>query len=117
MKPLAISSCSARAQAALAQAEAHVVEHRQPREQRVALEHHAAVGAGRLDAPAVEQHLAGGRPVEAGDDAQQRALAAARRAEDGDEVVLGDLEVGRAQRHGRRAAAPAPGSCASRRER
>ena len=50
---------------------------------------------GRLDAAAVEQHLAGGRLVEPGDDAQQRALAAARRAEDGDEVVLGDLQVGR----------------------
>ena len=62
---------------------------------------------GRLDAPAVEQHLAGGRLVEAGDDAQQRALAAARRAEDGDEVVLGDVEVGRLQRH-----VGAPPACA-----
>ena len=71
MKPLAIASCSARAQAALAQAEAHVVEHASAREERVALEHHAAVGARAFDAPAVEQHLAGGRLVEAGDDAQQ----------------------------------------------
>ena len=51
---------------------------------------------------AVEQHLARGRLVEAGDDAQQRGLAAARRAEDGDEVVVGDLEVGRLQRLRRR---------------
>jgi hypothetical protein len=46
-------------QAALAQAEAHVVQHRQPGEQRVALEHHAAVGARAVDAAAVELHLAG----------------------------------------------------------
>ena len=88
-------------QAALAQAEADVVQHRQPGEQRVALEHHAAVGAGAVDALAVEQHLAGGRVVQPGDDAQQRALAAAAGAEDGDEVVLGHVQVGGLQRQRR----------------
>ena len=105
MKPLATSQLLGARQAALAQAEADVLEHRQPGEERVALEHHAAVGARAFDAPAVEQHLAGGRLVEPGDDAQQRALAAARGAEDGDEVVLGHLQVGGLQRQRRRAPA------------
>ena len=43
--------------------------------------------------------------VEPGDDAQQRGLAAAGRAEDGDEVVVADREVGRLERAGRGAAA------------
>ena len=47
---------------------------------------------------------AGGGPVEPGDQAQQRRLAAARRAEDGDEVVVGDREVRRLERARRRAA-------------
>ncbi len=84
--------------AAFAQTEAHVVQHREPGEQRVALEHHAAVGARAADALAVEQHLAGGLMVQPRHDAQQRALAAAAGAEDGDEVVLGDVEVGGLQR-------------------
>ena len=46
-------------QVTLAQAEADVVTHREPGEQRVALKHHAAVGAGAVTiAFAVEQHLA-----------------------------------------------------------
>jgi hypothetical protein len=67
-------------QAALAQPEADVVEHGQPGEERVALEHHAAVGPGAVDAPAVEQHLARGGHIQPGDDAQQRALAATVRS-------------------------------------
>ena len=46
----------------------------------------SAPGPGHLP---VEQHLAGRGQVEPRDD-QQRALAAAGRPEDGDEVVLGD---------------------------
>ena len=57
-----------------------------------------AVGAGTGDRRAVEQHLAGARRVKPGDDAQQGGLAAARRAEDGDEVVLAHFEVDRHQR-------------------
>ena len=49
---------------------------------------------------AVELHLAGRGLVQARHDAQQRALAAAARAEDGDEVVFGNIEVGRLQRQG-----------------
>jgi hypothetical protein len=59
------------------------------------------------DALAVEQDLARGRRVQPGHDAQQRALAAAAGAEDGDEVVLGHVEVGGLQRLGRRGASPA----------
>ena len=47
---------------------------------------------------AVEQHLAVGRLVEPGDDAQQGRLAAAGRTEDGDEVVFLHVEVDRQQR-------------------
>ena len=40
-----------------------------------------------------------GRRVEPGHDAQQRRLAAARGAEDGDEIVVRHAELGRLQRH------------------
>ena len=87
--------------AALAQAEGDVLAHGQPGKQRVGLEHHAAVGARAGHLASVEHHASAGRAIEAGDDAQQRGLAAAGRAEDGDEVVVADREVGRLQRPGR----------------
>jgi hypothetical protein len=80
-----------------------VLVHRQrarPGEQRAALEHHAADSAGAVDAPAFEHELAAGLAVEPGDDAQQRVLAAAAGPEDGDEVVLGHVQVGGLQREG-----------------
>ena len=52
----------------------------------------------------VEHDAPAGRPVEPGDDPQQRGLSAARRAEDGDEVVVADAEIGRLQRPRRRIA-------------
>jgi len=52
--------------------EQDVLFYGQPGEERVRLEHHAAVRAGTLDRLAVEQDAPGGGPVEAGDDAQQR---------------------------------------------
>ena len=42
-----------------------------------------------------------GLPVQPGHDAQQRALAAAARAKDGDEVVLGHVQIGGLQRQRR----------------
>src|SRR5262249_13176894 len=69
--------------------------HREPREQRVGLEHHAAIAARPVDRPAVERHRAGRGLGEAGDDAQQGRLAAARGPEDADEVVVGDAEIDR----------------------
>src|SRR3954471_1756922 len=88
-------------------AKENVLADREPGEKRIGLEHHAAVGAGALDRLAVEQHAAGGRRIEPGDDAQQRRLAAARRAEDADEVVVLHLEVG-ALEGARRRPAPHP---------
>ena len=61
-----------RVHAALAQAEADVLRDRQPRKQRVALKHHAAIGAGPFHRRAVEQHASRRGRVQAGDDAQQR---------------------------------------------
>ena len=79
-----------------AQAEGHVVEHRHVPEQRVVLEHEADLAlahvlVGRV--LAVEQDAAVGRVLEAGDDAQQRRLAAARRAEQRDELAGRELEA------------------------
>ena len=63
---------------------------RLPRQQRVFLEHHAAIGAGPGHLAARHDDLARGRPVEAGDDAQEGRLAAARRADHRDEFVRPD---------------------------
>ena len=79
----------------------HVVGHAQVGEQRVGLEddavvalrrrQHRDVAPGQFDAP-------GGLRLQPGDDAQQRGLAAARRAQEADELALGDLQVDVAQR-------------------
>src|SRR5205085_6782578 len=69
-----------------------------PREERVALEDDAAVGPGPRDRRAVQQDPAGARRQEAADEIEQRALAAAARADDGDEFLAGDREVYRLQR-------------------
>jgi hypothetical protein len=90
----------------LAQAEADVLAHGQPGEEGVTLEDHAAVRARSADHHVVHQHLAGGGEVEPGDDPQQGGLAAAGRAEDGDEVVVGDFQ--RRPLQGHRLRLPAP---------
>ena len=95
--------------ASLAQSEGDVVGDGEPGKERVGLEHHAAIGARAGDGLAVEQHAARGGAVEAGNDAQQRRLAAAGGAEDGDEIVVGDAERDRLQRAGRLGAAPGRG--------
>ena len=87
-----------RAHAALAQAETDVLLHRQPRKERVALEHHAPVRAGAAHGRAFQQRLAFGGKVQPRNDAQQGGFAAAGRAEDGDEVVFAHLQVDGAQR-------------------
>ena len=89
---------------ALAQAERDVFAHGEPWEQRVRLKHHAAIRAWARDFVAVQDDAAAGRPVEPGDDPQQRGFSAAGRAEDGDEVVVADAESGRLQRPRRRVA-------------
>ena len=84
-------SSSARGRRSLArharelQRELDVAPHGQPREERGLLEHEAGALGADVDA-------AGRRLVETGDEVEQRALAAARRAEQADELALRDVE-------------------------
>src|SRR5690606_8505358 len=90
-----------RRNAAFAKPEGDVLANGEPRKQGIGLEHHATVGAGPLDFRAFQRDGAGGRTVEPGDDPQKRRLSAAGRAQNGDEVVLLDRQVGGLQRlHG-----------------
>ena len=77
-----------------AQRELDVAARAQPGEQRVLLEDDAAVAARPLHGPAVDLHDPRARLRQAGDDREQRALAAARGADERHELVLGDLQVG-----------------------
>jgi hypothetical protein len=73
-----------------AQAEGDVVEHGHVAEQRVVLEHEADLALAHMGAGgilAIEQHLARVGLFQPGDDAQQRRLAAARRAEQRDQFA------------------------------
>ena len=74
----------------------HVVAHRHVRKQRVVLEHHAEIalvrrGAG--DGLAVEQDLAGGGRLEAGQHHQRGGLARARGAQQRQELAAADVQV------------------------
>ena len=62
---------------AVAAGESDVVEHRQPGQQRRALEHETAVWPGLSHVSAVDHHAAGGRMGESGDHVEDRRLAAA----------------------------------------
>ena len=78
------------------QAEAHVLADRHVRVERVALEHHRDVAVLRfeiVDHLAVDRDLAAGDFFEAGEHAQQRALAAARGADEHDELAVDDVEA------------------------
>ncbi|SHJ57840.1 hypothetical protein SAMN02745194_02886 [Roseomonas rosea] len=82
------------------------------REQRVGLEHHvhrAAVGRNAQQVRAVQRHRAGIGCLEAGDHAQQRGLAGARAAEQGEELAGGHVERDAVER---RHAAEAAGDAA-----
>ena len=75
------------------EAEADVLGHRHVREQRVGLEDgvdRPPVGRQACDLLAVQQDLTAGRVVEAGDQPKQRGLAAARRPQQREELVLAD---------------------------
>src|SRR5262249_12525226 len=66
------------------------------REERIGLEHHphvALVGSDAGDVLALDEDPARVRPVEAGDEAQRRRLAAARRSEQRQELALAELDV------------------------
>ena len=76
----------------------HVLVHRHIGVQSVALEHHgdvAVLGRHVVDALAVDEHVARGNVLQAGDHAHRRGLTAARRANEDDEllVVNGEVEV------------------------
>ncbi len=78
------------------QPEGDVLRDGQVRKQRVGLEHHADIALVRLqpgDVLAADDDGAGGRLLEAGDHAQHGGLAAARRAEEGDELAARDIQV------------------------
>ena len=107
------SRISALRDLALLQPERDVVEDRQVREQRVLLEdrvHRALVRPQRRDVAAVHLDDALGRLDEPGDHPQRRRLAAAARADDREELAVGDLDVDavdRARRRRRPCAGPA----------
>ena len=88
----AIWSRSSARDARALQPEQDVLAHREPGKQRVFLEHDAAIDARAGDAAAVDQHLAFGGE-KAADDIEQRALAAARRTDDRDELALADRQI------------------------
>lgn len=78
------------------QSEGDVVLDVHVREQRIGLEDHADVALVRLQCAlvrAVDDDLAVGGRLEAGDHAKDCRLAAARRAEEGDELTLLDNHV------------------------
>ena len=66
----------------------HVFEDGQPRQQRMVLEDYGPIRSGLADLFVLEEHTAAGRLHEPGDDVEQRGLAAARVADDGDELAL-----------------------------
>jgi hypothetical protein len=76
--------------------EAHVLGHRHVRVQRIALEHHGDAAPGRLDVvadPSADFHRAGTDVFQAGDDAQQGRLAAARGTDQHHELAVGNVQV------------------------
>ena len=79
----------------VAQPEREVVVHRHVRVERVGLEDHREVAcAGRevVDDAIADQDAAARDVLEAGQHPQRRALAAARRADEHEELAVGDLE-------------------------
>ena len=82
-------------------AEIDVLRHRQVREQRAVLEHHAHAPLIRLDPAAVpgdltatDPHVAAVGLFETSDETQQRGLARPARAEHSDDLTIGDLDRG-----------------------
>ena len=76
----------------------HVLVHRHIGIQSIALEHHgdvAVLGSDVVDALAIDEHIARGDVLQAGDHAHRRGLTAARGANEDDEllVVNGEVEV------------------------
>ena len=78
---------------AVAQADGDVVEDVLPGQHRVGLEHVADAVGDAADAGAVDVDGAGGGRLEAGDQRERRGLAAAGRADERDELTVGDVEA------------------------
>ena len=76
----------------------HVVEHCAPFKEHRALEHDPQVRLRTADRVAVDAHRAAARGQQAGDDAKQRGLAAARRPDHRGEFASGELKVDRRER-------------------
>ena len=77
------------------EAVADVVGHAHVRVERVGLEHHrdvAALGVDVVHAAAADAELAGGDVLEARDHAEGRGLAAARRADEDQELAVLDVD-------------------------
>src|SRR5579884_406923 len=81
------------AEAAHVDRQQHVVLHRPPVEQRVALEDDAEVGEWTADGTAPDDDPAAGRGRQPGDEHEQGALAAAGRPDDRDELALAQREA------------------------
>ena len=75
------------------EAEEDIAHDIQPREKRVLLEHDHAVATGAGDVFAVGQNLSTVRLVEAGDEVQERRLAAAAGADEAEEFTLADFHT------------------------
>src|SRR5262249_39276910 len=78
------------------EAEGDVVVHREPRKKRVFLEDDPTVGTWTLDESAIDDDLAI-RAEESADDIEKRALAAAGRADNRNELAFVDGQVGAPQ--------------------
>src|SRR5205807_8804835 len=70
-----------------------VLQHGEPGKQRKALEHHGDVAGRPVDAAARNGDVAAGRRHQAGNDAQEGRFPAARAAEQGDDLAVGEREV------------------------
>ena len=84
-----------------AQAEGHVLEDRHVAEQRVVLEDEAdapVAHAARAEIFTIELHGPRVGRLQAGDDAQQRRLARARRTEQRDQPAARNVEIDRVER-------------------
>ena len=78
------------------QSETHVLLDRHMRIERIGLEHHGDAAVGRVDGgdvAAADRDGAAAGLLEAGDQAQQGRFSAARRADEHDELAIGDRQV------------------------
>src|SRR5687767_10353659 len=75
------------------QAEHDVLLHGQPRKQGVTLKHHAAIRPRTINRAAIELHASPARPVEPGEDTDQRGFTAPGRPDDRDELSVTHLAI------------------------